>query len=109
MEVVNKCSIEVRCCQSDSMPTFFLKVETSGKVAKSAGELSNIQRQDIKDARKGAGRYKLAEDESHSSEGGRGAKTQNFPGSSFLRAKTFQTKCAKPFLKTRLKSVFLPL
>ena len=54
------------------MPTFFLKVETSGKVAKSAGELSNIQRQDIKDARKGAGRYKLAEDESHSSEGGGG-------------------------------------
>ena len=51
---------------------FFLKVETSGKVAKSAGELSNIQRQDIKDARKGAGRYKLAEDESHSSEGGGG-------------------------------------
>ena len=54
------------------MPTFFLKVETSGKVAKSAGELSNIQRQDIKDARKGAVRYKLAEDESHSSEGGGG-------------------------------------
>ena len=49
-----------------------MKVETSGKVAKSAGELSNIQRQDIKDARKGAGRYKLAEDESHSSEGGGG-------------------------------------
>ena len=39
----------------------------------------------------------------------RGAKTQNFPDSSFLRAKTFQTKCAKPFLKTRLKSAFLPL
>ena len=54
------------------MPTFLLKFETSGKVAKSAGELSNIQRQDIKDARKGAGRYKLAEDESHSSEGGGG-------------------------------------
>ena len=39
----------------------------------------------------------------------RGAKTQNFPGSNFLRAKTFRTKCAKPFLTTRLKSVLLPL
>ena len=39
----------------------------------------------------------------------RGAKTQNFLDSSFLCAKTFQTKCAKPFLKTRLKSAFLPL
>ena len=42
MEVVNKCSIEVRCCQSDSMPTFLLKVETSGKVAKSAGRAFQI-------------------------------------------------------------------
>ena len=33
----------------------------------------------------------------------RGAKTQNFPGSNFLRAKTFQTKCAKPFLETNIK------
>ena len=39
----------------------------------------------------------------------RGAKTQNFPGSSFLRAKTFRTKCAKPFLTTTLKSALLPL
>ena len=30
----------------------------------------------------------------------RGGKTQNFPGSSFLRAKTFWTKCTKPFLTT---------
>ena len=36
-------------------------------------------------------------------------KTQNFPGSNFLRAKTFRTKCAKPFLTTSLKSAFLPL
>ena len=26
----------------------------------------------------------------------RGAKTRNFPGSNFLRAKTFRMKCAKP-------------
>ena len=39
----------------------------------------------------------------------RGAKTQNFPGSNFLRAKTFWTKCAKPFLTTSLKSALLPL
>ena len=32
----------------------------------------------------------------------RGAKTQNFPGSNFLRAKTFRTKCAKPSPKTSL-------
>ena len=35
----------------------------------------------------------------------RGTKTQNFPGSNFLRAKTFQTKCAKPCLTTSLKSL----
>ena len=40
---------------------------------------------------------------------GRGAKTQNFPDSNFLRAKTFQTKCVKLFLTTSLKSVLLPL
>ena len=34
----------------------------------------------------------------------RGAKTQNFPDSNFLRAKTFRTKCVKSFLTTRLKS-----
>ena len=39
----------------------------------------------------------------------RGTKTQNFPGSNFLRAKTFRTKCAKPFLTTSLKSALLPL
>ena len=39
----------------------------------------------------------------------RGTKTQNFPGSNFLRAKTFRTKCAKPFLTTSLKSAILPL
>ena len=39
----------------------------------------------------------------------RGAKTKNFPGSNFLRAKTFRTKCAKPFLTTSLKSALLPL
>ena len=39
---------------------------------------------------------------------GRGAKTQNFPVSNFLRAKTFQVKCAKPFLTTSLKSALLP-
>ena len=39
----------------------------------------------------------------------RGGKTQNFPGSNFLRAKTFRTKCAKPFLTTSLKSALLPL
>ena len=39
----------------------------------------------------------------------RGAKTQNFSGSNFLRAKTFPTKCAKPFLTTSLKSTLLPL
>ena len=42
-------------------------------------------------------------------EDNRGAKTQNFPGGSFLRAKTFRTKCAKPFLTTTLKSVLSPL
>ena len=39
----------------------------------------------------------------------RGAKTQNFPGSNFLRAKTFQTKCVKLFLTTSLKSGLLTL
>ena len=39
----------------------------------------------------------------------RGAKTQNFPGSNFLRAKTFWAKCAKPFLTISLKSALLPL
>ena len=39
----------------------------------------------------------------------RDTKTQNFPGSNFLRAKTFRTKCAKPFLTTSLKSALLPL
>ena len=39
----------------------------------------------------------------------RGAKTQNFPGSNFLCAKTLQTKCAIPFLTTSLKSALLPL
>ena len=39
----------------------------------------------------------------------RGAKTQNFPDSNFLRAKTFRTKRAKPFLATNLKSACLPL
>ena len=38
----------------------------------------------------------------------RGAKTQNFPDSNFLRAKTFRTKCAKPFPTTSLKSALLP-
>ena len=36
----------------------------------------------------------------------RGAKTQNFPDSNFLRAKTFRTKCVKSFLTTSLKSAF---
>ena len=36
----------------------------------------------------------------------RGAKNPNFPGSNFLRAKTFRTKCAKPFLTTSLRSAF---
>ena len=36
----------------------------------------------------------------------RGAKTQNFPNSNFLRAKTFRTKCVKSFLTTSLKSAF---
>ena len=39
----------------------------------------------------------------------RGAKTQNFPDSNFLRAITFRTKCAKPYLTTSLKSALLPL
>ena len=39
----------------------------------------------------------------------RGAKSQNFPGSNFLRAKSFQTKCVKLFLTTSLKSGLLPL
>ena len=39
----------------------------------------------------------------------RGGKTQNFPGSNFLRANNFRTKCAKLFHKTSLKSAFLPL
>ena len=39
----------------------------------------------------------------------RGAKPQNFPDSNFLRAKTFQTKCAKRFPITSLKSTLLPL
>ena len=39
----------------------------------------------------------------------RGAKPQNFPDSNFLRAKTFQTKCAKRFSITSLKSALLPL
>ena len=36
----------------------------------------------------------------------RGAKTQNFPDSNFLRAKTFRTKCVESFLTTSLKSAF---
>ena len=40
---------------------------------------------------------------------GRGATTQNFPDCNFLRAKTFQTKCAKPFLATNIKNACLPL
>ena len=39
----------------------------------------------------------------------RGAKTQKFPGSNFLCAKTFRMKCTKPFLTTSLKSALLPL
>ena len=39
----------------------------------------------------------------------RGAKTQNFPDSNFLRAKTFRTKCTKPFLTPSQKNAFLPL
>ena len=41
-------------------------------------------------------------------EGGRGAKTQNFPDSNYLCAKAFQTKWAKLFLTTSLKSALLP-
>ena len=36
----------------------------------------------------------------------RGAKTQNFSDSNFLRAITFQTNCAKPFHTTSVKARF---
>ena len=39
----------------------------------------------------------------------RGAKTQNFPDSNFLRATIFRTKCVESFLTTSLKSALLPL
>ena len=39
----------------------------------------------------------------------RGGKTQNFPGSNILYAKTFRTQCVKPFLTTSQKSALLPL
>ena len=39
----------------------------------------------------------------------RGAKTQNFLGSNFLRAKTFRMKCAEPLLTTSLNSSLFPL
>ena len=42
-------------------------------------------------------------------QGFRGTKPRKFPGSNFLRTKTFRKKCGKLFLTTSLESVCLPL